>query len=382
MVVLVSLAVAVALFAQTAIDLSATSVMRTPKAGVIVNSVSISRGVGNDVGNGVGVRNEPLKARAVDVYCGYGVWVDMFDYSSYNRGETPPVTVQDLDEMAANGVRTIYLQAARADTDISTQETFGLQDKWLLARWLIGAHERGIAVVAWYSPRWQSDESDIRRVKLLDAFNVLGHRFDGIAINIEWRDDALTAAEQNKRLINFSKIAKLSVGEPLAAVVPSPVQLEVTNRDYWPNFPWKDMSDIYDVWLLKSYWSFHTDDYGDGYSHYYESVKRLRSHLGLQALSKDSKVLSKDNGETLGQIDGKTLSQTDTLLIHGVGGIGGTQRERGVSQGAQATIGSILAFVNALEDTESIGGSIYDWNTLDRDIRSEVASYFTRLHLN
>ena len=77
--------------------------------------------------------------------------------------------------MAADGVRTLYLQAARLDD----RTPDGLEDRWLLADLLIGAHERGMAVVAWYLPKWVTDGQDLERLRLLDEFEVLGHRFDG-----------------------------------------------------------------------------------------------------------------------------------------------------------------------------------------------------------
>ena len=65
-------------------------------------------------------------------------------------GDSPAVTSADLEDMAADGVQTLYLQAARLDS----RSPDGIQDKWLLAEMLIGAHEKGMAVVAWYLPKW------------------------------------------------------------------------------------------------------------------------------------------------------------------------------------------------------------------------------------
>ncbi len=105
---------------------------------------------------------------------------------------------------------------------------------------------------------------------------------------------------------------------------------------------------LYDVWLPMSYWSFRSDasGYGDGYAYHEESVRRLRSNLG-----------------------------DPEALVHGIGGIGGVD---GIDDPPDpeeplATLAEIERFAVALADTGSIGGSIYDWNTLEPTVRTALA---------
>ena len=140
--------------------------------------------------------------------------------------------------------------------------------------------------------------------------------------------------------------------DPLGAIVPPPVQTEVINTSFWPGFPWTEIAEVYDVWLPMSYWSFRSDDsgYGDGYAYHEESVRRLRDNVG-----------------------------DPDALVHGIGGIGGLD---GVDDPPDppeplATVDEIERFVTALTDTASIGGSIYDWNTLEPAVRVRLAELFT-----
>ena len=131
------------------------------------------------------LRTPTPRARDLSSYEGYGAWVDVFDFSPPYAGDTPPVGTGDIDAMAATGVRTIYLQGARLDD----RTPDGLEDPWLLAEFLATAHAADIDVVGWYLPRWTADEADLERLQLLADFEVLGHRFDGVAVDIEYRSD-------------------------------------------------------------------------------------------------------------------------------------------------------------------------------------------------
>ncbi len=281
--------------------------------------------------------------RGTSSYEGYGAWVDVFDFSPPYAGPSPPVTPGDLAAMADAGVRTLYLQAARLDD----RSPNGIEDPWILAEFLLAAHAREIDVVAWYLPRWSEDDADLERLRLLDRFEVLGHRFDGVAVDIEWRGD-IDVAIRNERLIALSSALRREIPDgPLGAIVLPPVLIEVVNEDFWPDFPWRGIAELYDVWLPMSYWSFRSEasGYRDGYTYNEESVRRLRNNLGMAE-----------------------------ALVHPIGGIGGTD---GVDDPPAppeplTTIDEIEAFVRSLTDTGSIGGSIYDWNTLEESIRAGV----------
>ena len=191
----------------------------------------------------------------------------------------------------------------------------------------------------------------------MSAFEVLGHRFDGIAVDIEWigpdrAGDPIDDETRSRRLVDLTGALAAAVGDdPLGAIVPPPVQTEVINTSFWPGFPWTEIAEVYDVWLPMSYWSFRSDasGYGDGYDYHEESVRRLRDNVG-----------------------------DPDAPVHGIGGIGGLD---GVDDPPDppeplATVEEIERFVTALADTASIGGSIYDWNTLEPAVRVRLAELF------
>ncbi|RMH74985.1 MAG: hypothetical protein D6683_11970, partial [Actinomyces sp.] len=285
--------------------------------------------------------------RTLEPYRGYGAWVDVFDYSPPYAGDPPPVTPGVVAEMADVGVRTVFVQAARLDE----RSPRGLEDPWLLAEWLVRGHRAGLSVVGWYLPKWAdvAGEADTRRLAALADFTVLGERFDGVAVDIEWTADGLDPLARGERLVVVSARLRAHVGDdPLGAIVLPPVLTEVVNTDYWPEFPWDRLAGLYDVWLPMSYWSFRSErsGYGDGYAYHLESVERLRRDLGDPAAP-----------------------------VHGIGGIGGVD---GVDDPPDppeplATLDEIEAFAAALADSGSVGGSIYDWRTLEPSVRARVA---------
>ena len=118
-----------------------------------------------------------------------------------------------------------------------------------------------------------------------------------------------------------------------------PVQLEVVNDRLWPNFPYRELGGLYDVWLPMSYWTFRRQDsgYHDGYHYNYESIVRLRANLG-----------------------------DDAARVHPVGGIGD-----------EATSDELTGFLRSLADTGSVGGSIYDWRTLGSEARQLLDDGFS-----
>jgi hypothetical protein len=289
--------------------------------------------------------------RSVDPYRGYGTWVDVFDFDpAYNR---PTIVSSDVAEMAELGVGTLYLQAARLDD----RTPGGLVDPWLLTDMVLAAHRVGLDVVGWYLPRFEEGDEDLDRLVAMSEFEVLGHRLDGVAVDIEWigpdrEGEPIDDETRSARLSELSAAIGAAVGDdPLGAIVPPPVQTEVINTSFWPGFPWTAIAEVYDVWLPMSYWSFRSDasGYGDGYAYHEESVRRLRANVG-----------------------------DPEALVHGIGGIGGLD---GIDDPPEppeplATGDEIDRFVVALDDTASIGGSIYDWNTLEPAVRVRLAELF------
>ena len=247
--------------------------------------------------------------------------------------------------MAAAGVQTLYIQSGRRD-DRSPDL---LEDRWLLAEFLMRADQHDIDVVAWYLPKWGDDTTDLDHLMAAHNFDVLGYRFDGVAVDIEWNQDGLEVQERNQRLVRLSRLLSIQTGaDPLGAIVLPPVQTEVINPAFWPDFPWADIDNLYDVWMPMSYWSFRVDPYGDGYSYNTESVQRLRENLG-----------------------------DPDALVHPIGGIGAeVDAPPSGTKPYIARVDQLDGFAQSLVDTKSIGGSIYDWLTLDADGRAKMTELF------
>lgn len=278
------------------------------------------------------LRQSGSTARSTSTYGGLGTWIDAFDFDpAYVRdGAEPAVDPAVVDDLADAGIRTIYLQAARIDD----RATGRLLDEGLLAEFLLRAHARGLEVVGWYLPRFEDVDADLDRLLAIATFEVLGHRFDGVAVDIEFIEGVPDSNLRSERLVELSRrLRDARPGEALGAIVPPPVQLEVVNPDYWPLFPWRALDTSYDVWLPMAYWTTRSGEYRDAYRYAEESTRRLRNNL-----------------------------RRPDVPVHIIGGIGDA-----------TTAADLDGFGRALEDTGAIGGSIYDWASLPAALRSELA---------
>jgi len=275
-------------------------------------------------------------SRDVRAYAGQGAWVDGFDFGpAYQQGGAPPpVSPSVVDDMAAHGVKTLFLQAVRNDP----RSPGGVVDRALVSEMLLRAHRRGLRVVGWYLPTFADVDTDFANLRAIATFNVLGHRFDGVAVDIEDVETVTDVVERNARLIELSQRLRAAAGsETIGAIVLPPVLTEVVNPQRWPDFPWHQIAPLYDVWLPMSYWTFRTarSGYHDGYTYNDESTRRLRANLG------DAHA-----------------------LVHAIGGIGDT-----------ATTDELERFAQSLFDDGDIGGSVYDWNAMppaSRDIMRDA----------
>ena len=293
------------------------------------------------------VVEHPATPRTTDAYRGMGAWVDGFDYSPpYSASGVPPLVPAAVNEMAEAGVQTLYLQSGRLD-DRSPDL---LEDRWLLAEFLMRADQNNIDVVAWYLPKWGDDTADLDHLMAAHDFSFLGYRFDGLAVDIEWNQAGLKTEERNRRFLALSRTLRLQTdGDPLGAIVLPPVQTEVINPDLWPGFPWGEIANLYDVWLPMSYWSFRGDPYDDGYRYNEESVRRLRNNLA-----------------------------NPDALVHSIGGIGAQLgAPPSGTEPYVANVDQLERFAMSLADSRAIGGSIYDWQTLDQAGRQEMAALFS-----
>jgi hypothetical protein len=281
--------------------------------------------------------NEP---RDLTPYEGLGTWVDAFDYGPDYQldGHTPAVTPDDVDDMAAAGVGTLFIQATRQDP----RSPDGFVDEDLLGQFVVAAHEAGLQVVGWYLPTFAHPNADLRNLTHLLEFEADGHRLDGVAVDIELTEDVPDTVVRNQRLLRLSQRLRSAAGDDaLGAIVLPPVLTEVVNPDLWPAFPWTDLEPYYDVWLPMSYWTLRAPDsgYQNGASYHNDSVQRLRVDL-----------------------------EASDAPVHGIGGVGD-----------EVTPTDLRAFVATLRRTGAVGGSVYDWATLSDENRTVLEDAFTHL---
>jgi hypothetical protein len=245
-------------------------------------------------------------------YAGLGTWVDVYDWSHYHE-TTPTVGPDQVDQMAAEGVQTLFVQTAKHDTpDL-------ISERELLEPIIDRAHLHGIKVVAWYLPTLEDVDNDLNRLVASANLDV-----DGLAVDIESRKIP-DPGERSMRLVDLStRLRQALPGRAIGAIVMPPVQMEVINTNFWPGFPWQQIADKYDVWQTMGYWSDRKESsgYRDPYRYTDENQKRLRNNLGNPAAP-----------------------------ISPVGGVGGMGN------------GDIEAFLRAAAENGAMGGSIYDFRT-------------------
>jgi hypothetical protein len=266
----------------------------------------------------------PPPVRDISVYRGLGTWVDAYDFSPQFQphGAPPPVTPESMDDLAAAGVKTLYLQAAKDDA----RSPGDLVNPEILGPMLTRAHARGLRVVAWYLPKFYDLDSDMRRLVAVRDFRAEGQGFDGIGLDIEWTKDVPDSTERSLRLVDLSRRLRVAVGPAALAAIPlPPVLIETVNPKYWPGFPWRELAPLYDVWMPMSYWTFRSKSSGwrDAYRYTEENVRRLRADLGLPGAA-----------------------------VHPIGGTDNKSSDD-----------DYRGFVRACAVTSALGGSIYDWLT-------------------
>jgi hypothetical protein len=266
----------------------------------------------------------PPPNRDVSAYRGMGTWVDAYDFSpEYQPNGAPaPVGPASVDDMARVGVRTLYLQAAKDDV----RSPGLLVNPEILGPMLVRAHTLGIKVVAWYLPKFYDLDSDMARLLAMRDFRVEGQGFDGVGLDIEWRKDVPDHAERNARLVELSRRLRAAMGgAALSAIPPPPIVMEDVNPNYWPDFPWRELAPLYDVWMPMAYWTFRTQSsgYRDGYRYTLDNVNRMRTNLGLRQAP-----------------------------VHPIGGTDN-----------RSTDDDYRGFVRAAAETACLGASIYDFRT-------------------
>lgn len=256
-----------------------------------------------------------LPADGLGPYRGLATWVDVYDWSVTFTGGKPTVGAGDIAAMAAAGVQTLFIQAGKHDapTDVLEADRLGA---------IIGrARSEGMKVVAWYLPTLVDVGRDLARLKAIAALPGV----DSVTVDIEARNVA-SVPERNRRLIELSHALRDALpGATIGAAVMPPVQLEVVNTRYWPDFPYREIAPFYDMWMPMGYWTFRSaaSGYRDPYAYTKENVVRLRRNVGRP-----------------------------DLPVHPIGGIG-----------TGTTKGDVEAYKRAVTEVGGFGGGLYDWNT-------------------
>lgn len=263
----------------------------------------------------------------ISPYIGLGTWVDVFDFHPpHTSPRAPSVVPADVDRMAAAGIETLYLQAARPEDPKAPRDLVAPE---LLADFLVRSHARGIKVVAWYLPHLSNIDDDMRHLAAILEFDVEGHRFDSVSLDIEWRAGVADHATRSERLVELSRRFRAAAGErSISATVMPPVVTDVINPNFWPGFPWEALAPLYNAWLPMAYWTNRTagSTYRDAHRYTADNVNMVRQHVGAGA------------------------------PVHVIGGIGNA-----------ATLADYEAFKRAAGETSAIGISIYDWATTASD---------------
>lgn len=270
--------------------------------------------------------SRPQPGAGPAAYQGLGTWVDAFDFHpEHSSDRTPTVVPADVDRMAAVGVETLYLQAARSE-DPRAPDALMRPD--LLGQFLLRAHAHGMAVVAWFLPHHVDVDDDMHHLQAMLDFEVDGHRFDSVALDIEWRNGEADHATRSARLVEVARrLRAASPDRPVGAIVMPPVATDVINPGFWPGYPWAELAPLFDVFLPMSYWTNRdaASPYRDAYTYTRDNIALLRGHVG-------------------------------SVPVHPIGGIGD-----------KATHADYDGFLRAAAEAGAVGWSSYDWFTTAAD---------------
>jgi hypothetical protein len=181
-------------------------------------------------------------------YSGSGAWIDRYDFAKLDDPELVAA------EMAAHGVRTLYVETAswrvaRAVDIVAPQQTQEL---------IAAAHSNGMKVVAWYLPGLTDLSSDMRRVRAaLGLRTADGQAFDSFALDIE-ANGVNPVSRRNAALLKLSRRIRGDVGPAyeLGAIVPDQRSTSAGNV-LWPSFPYGAVARYYDVFLPMAYSTFN-----------------------------------------------------------------------------------------------------------------------------
>lgn len=175
-------------------------------------------------------------------YAGLGTWLDIYAASSWIHPR------REVAAMARDGVKTLYLQTG------NYEQRDDLVRRQALGQFVDAAHAAGMRVVAWYLPSFLYPAQDTRRALAAIRFRSPdGERFDSFALDIE-ASLVRSVPLRTTRLLQLSARLRAAVGPRyrLGAIIPSPVGIR-RHRAYWPRFPYRQLSRLYDVFLPMAY---------------------------------------------------------------------------------------------------------------------------------
>ena len=248
---------------------------------------------------------------SIEQFRGLGAWVDIFEGRAWKR---PAKAVAD---MAAHGVRTLYLQTSNHSQDDAIAHPGGV------SRFLAAAHRRGMDVVAWYLPGFADLGRDFRRSMAAIRFrSASGERFDAFALDIE-SSILGPPSERTKRLLSLSKRirGKVGLGYTIGAIIPSPVGIRL-KKGYWPKFPYAELAETYDAFVPMGYFTYHVDGAEKAHEETVRNIEIIREQTG-----------------------------NPSIPIHMIGGIAD-----------DASGPEVEAFVQAVREHGLLGASIYNWS--------------------
>ena len=245
-------------------------------------------------------------------FTGLSTWIDIYDIDL-----TPQ---EQIARAAAGGVQLIFVQSARhkSKTDID--------DAARLGQVIELAHDQGMLVMVWYVPDFVRNARDLRRARTAIAFqSPRGDRADAFGLDIEIEDQS-DVSKRTANLLELSRALRDWAGAdyPMAAVVLPPLQLEL-RPGWWPQFPWSQLRQYYDVFVPMSYSSYRGTDKRTTYRWNVANVQEMRSLVG-----------------------------DPTLPVHIAGGIADNFPQVGT-------------FVQAVRDVDALGGGLYDLHTTHPD---------------
>ena len=248
---------------------------------------------------------------SLEAYRGLASWVDLFEERAWRR---PGRAVAD---MAAHGVRTLFLETS------NYSQRRAVVNRPAVGRFIEAAHDRGMAVVAWYLPGFADLRRDLRRsMAAIRLRTPRGERFDSFALDIE-ASIVDPPSRRTKRLLTLSRRIRGRAGDgyTLGAIIPSPVGIELAG-DYWPRFPYRKLDAIYDVFVPMGYFTYHVNGAAKVHDETAENIRMLRAATG-----------------------------DATVPVHLIGGIAD-----------RTSAGEAREFVRAVREHGILGAGLYNWS--------------------